>query len=379
MADWSCRPRRFLQGKATDPKAVDTVRQKLTSGSEVLQLVLNYRADGTPFMNLLHVMPLRDLDGNLSYFLGGQASLTSALTTGTDLSLIIPEDENPPADMSAFSPAVQLEARNPGQQWVLPPAELLSPPISTAPTEGGMSSRRPSEAQMTSASTAFDEDEEGLSVHKLCFIPALFVVKFKRLVGLDRRKKNKNQKALGAQEAAAPTREKGVEGKDSAESGVAGAKGEQLVPASQRDMRTMTLEQRLLDIQVTYDRLVVIKRASREILFTSASFLRSLGLPGTTRQVIDRSPLIYRDVLDLLVAPSAPTPNSAATKELRAHVKQALADAIACNFECGLQFRGPSGARASSDKLPLMKGRLHLAPLLNMHGEAVAVTAVMGL
>jgi hypothetical protein len=27
-------------------------------------------------------------------------------------------------------------------------------------------------------------------------------------------------------------------------------------------------------------------------------------------------------------------------------------------------------------KLPLMKGRLHLAPLLNMHGEAVAVTAV---
>lgn len=31
---------------------------------------------------------------------------------------------------------------------------------------------------------------------------------------------------------------------------------------------------------------------------------------------------------------------------------------------------------ASNGKLPLMKGRLHLAPLLNMHGEAVAVTAV---
>lgn len=80
--------------------------------------------------------------------------------------------------------------------------------------------------------------------------------------------------------------------------------------------------------------------AGREILFTSASFLRSLGLPGTTRQEIDRSPLIYQDVLELLVAPSAPTPNSTATKELRAHVKQALADAVACNFECGFQFRG---------------------------------------
>lgn len=268
MPSLGSRLRSFLQGKATDPKAVNTVRQKLTSGSEVLQLVLNYRADGTPFMNLLHVMPLRDLDGNLSYFLGGQASLTSALTTGTDLSLIIPEDENPPADMSAFSPAVQLEARNPGQQWVVsPPAELLSPPISTVPTEAGMSSRRPSEAQLTT-STAFDQDEEGLSVHKLCFLPARFVIRFRRLVKFDRKQKQ-NQKKLSAQEAARATtnREKGAmaaDGKDvsSEAAGPGGPMGGQLVPASQKDMRTMTLEQRLLDIQVTYDRLVVIKRAS---------------------------------------------------------------------------------------------------------------------
>lgn len=82
--------------------------------------------------------------------------------------------------------------------------------------------------------------------------------------------------------------------------------------------------------------------AGREILFTSASFLRSLGLPGTTRQDIDRSPLIYLDILELLVSPSVPTPTSAATKDLRANVKQALADAVPCNFECGFQFRSPS-------------------------------------
>ena len=242
---------RFLQGKATDPKAVDTVRKKLTSGSEVLQLVLNYRADGTPFMNLLHVMPLRDLDGDLSYFLGGQASLTTALTTGTDLSLISPEDENPPADMSAFSPAVQLEARNPGQQWVLPPPELLSPPLSTAAPTQGPSSRRPSDGTTTASTAAQEEDEEGMmSVHKLCFLPTKLVVAFKRLIGLD---KKKEKMASTGQDPA-----RGEKGPDESTA----PKREELVPASQKDMRTMSLEQRLLDIQVTYDRLVVIKRAS---------------------------------------------------------------------------------------------------------------------
>jgi hypothetical protein len=258
-----CSHPRFLQGKATDPKAVDTVRKKLTSGSEVLQLVLNYRADGTPFMNLLHVMPLRDLDGNLSYFLGGQASLTTALTTGTDLSLIIPEDENPPADMSAFSPAVQLEARNPGQQWVLPPPELLSPPLSTAAPTEGPSSRRPSDGTTTASTAAQEEDDEGMmSVHKLCFLPAKFVVAFKRLVGLDKQKKKEKMASTGQDPA------RGEKGPDESTA----PERDELVPASQKDMRTMSLEQRLLDIQVTYDRLVVIKRASE---YSPSSVARS--------------------------------------------------------------------------------------------------------
>lgn len=247
-----------MQGKATDPKAVDTVRKKLISGSEVLQLVLNYRADGTPFMNLLHVMPLRDLDGNLSYFLGGQASLTTALTTGTDLSLIIPEDENPPADMSAFSPAVQLEARNPGQQWVLPPPELLSHPLSTAPATEALSSRRPSDGTTTVLTAAQEDDEGMMSVHKLCFLPAKLVVGVKSLIGLAKKKK----KEKVADSGQGPARGEKGEGGGPDESAAVAPRGEELVPASQKDMRTMSLEQRLLDIQVTYDRLVVIKRAS---------------------------------------------------------------------------------------------------------------------
>lgn len=36
----------------------------------------------------------------------------------------------------------------------------------------------------------------------------------------------------------------------------------------------------------------------------------------------------------------------------------------------------PVACAYSNTSFPLLKGRLHLAPLLNMHGEAVAVTAV---
>lgn len=196
-------------------------------------------------MNLLHVMPLRDLDGNLSYFLGGQASITTALTTGTDLSLIIPEEENPPADMMAFSPAVQLEARNPGQQWVIPPPELLTPIPSAPASESLPSSRRPSEGR----EPVHVDDDNAMSVHKLCFLPAKFVVAFRRLIGLDK----EHAQAMSEKEKAKE------------QEGGATPKHEELVAPSQKDMRTMTLEHRLLDIQVTYDRLVVIKRASTSV------------------------------------------------------------------------------------------------------------------
>ena len=55
---------------------------------------------------------------------------------------------------------------------------------------------------------------------------------------------------------------------------------------------------------------------------------------------MSRSPLVYADLLDMLVAPSQPvSTTSAATKDLRARVAQAFRDAIGLQVECGLQFR----------------------------------------
>jgi hypothetical protein len=42
-------------------------------------LILNYRKDGEPFWNLLHLVPLLNQDGNVQYYLGGQIDVTVIL------------------------------------------------------------------------------------------------------------------------------------------------------------------------------------------------------------------------------------------------------------------------------------------------------------
>ena len=61
---------RFLQGPETDPRAVDAIRRTLSTGAEGTVTLLNYRRDGTPFANLLHLSPIRDESGRTTHFVG---------------------------------------------------------------------------------------------------------------------------------------------------------------------------------------------------------------------------------------------------------------------------------------------------------------------
>jgi PAS domain-containing protein len=70
---------RFLQGSGTDPLAVKRVREALKAKREHSELFLNYRRDGSPFMNLCLLVPLTDFDGNLKYFLGAQVDVSGLL------------------------------------------------------------------------------------------------------------------------------------------------------------------------------------------------------------------------------------------------------------------------------------------------------------
>ena len=63
---------RFLQGPETDPNAVEAIRRALKARTRFMIDILNYRKDGTPFVNRLRIRPLFDEEGRLLYFVGAQ-------------------------------------------------------------------------------------------------------------------------------------------------------------------------------------------------------------------------------------------------------------------------------------------------------------------
>jgi two-component sensor histidine kinase len=65
-----------LQGKATSSAAVAEIRAGLREQREVGVELLNYRKDGTPFWNRLHISPVYDDDERVAYYFGSQIDST---------------------------------------------------------------------------------------------------------------------------------------------------------------------------------------------------------------------------------------------------------------------------------------------------------------
>lgn len=68
-----------MQGKYTDPKTVQQIRDGLKNGTKVEVQILNYRRDGTPFLNGFVMLPLHEkgkIDGRVEYFLAVQKNVT---------------------------------------------------------------------------------------------------------------------------------------------------------------------------------------------------------------------------------------------------------------------------------------------------------------
>ncbi len=67
---------RFLQGPATDKKAVARVRAAIAQRWDVTEELVNYRKDGSTFWNALFVNPVFDRGGRLVYLFGTQIDVT---------------------------------------------------------------------------------------------------------------------------------------------------------------------------------------------------------------------------------------------------------------------------------------------------------------
>lgn len=63
---------RFLQGPDTNKDAIDAIRKALRAETRFTIDILNYRKDGSAFVNRLRIRPIYDLSGRLLFFAGAQ-------------------------------------------------------------------------------------------------------------------------------------------------------------------------------------------------------------------------------------------------------------------------------------------------------------------
>ena len=70
---------RFLQGPNTSPSSVRRLRDATLSGKQHQEVLLNYRRDGSPFMNLLMTAPLCDSRGIVRYYIGAQVDVSGLI------------------------------------------------------------------------------------------------------------------------------------------------------------------------------------------------------------------------------------------------------------------------------------------------------------
>lgn len=73
---------RFLQGEGTDKRDVDMIRKAISENRDVSVDILNYRANGAPFLNRLIIAPILGDDGQPMFFLGVQKELVESDRSG---------------------------------------------------------------------------------------------------------------------------------------------------------------------------------------------------------------------------------------------------------------------------------------------------------
>jgi PAS domain S-box-containing protein len=67
---------RFLQGKDSNPNAIRQISMACKLEKEIRVIILNYKKNGEPFWNLLHITPVKDQSGNLISYVGIQMDVS---------------------------------------------------------------------------------------------------------------------------------------------------------------------------------------------------------------------------------------------------------------------------------------------------------------
>jgi len=89
---------RFMQGKDTNPNAVRQLTKAIKANREIHMILLNYKKDGTPFWNLLHISPIIGMDGKLHSIVGSQLDVSG---------FVNPQSSGHPNNICGMNPAIK--------------------------------------------------------------------------------------------------------------------------------------------------------------------------------------------------------------------------------------------------------------------------------
>nr|AML79293.1 putative LOV domain-containing protein [Cymbomonas sp. BC-2016] len=89
---------RFLQGPDTDPAASQKLGQAVREHKSCTTRILNYKKDGTPFWNYIHISPVRDALGKVVFFVGVQYEMQSPCQGPGAAGLEVMRDEEQGSD-----------------------------------------------------------------------------------------------------------------------------------------------------------------------------------------------------------------------------------------------------------------------------------------
>ena len=76
---------RFLQGDKTDKASINKLRKSIKNGDRATETLLNYRKDGSKFYNHLMLTPIKDIDDNVTHYLGIQLDVTDRVESDKEL------------------------------------------------------------------------------------------------------------------------------------------------------------------------------------------------------------------------------------------------------------------------------------------------------
>ncbi|KAI7941195.1 hypothetical protein MJO28_013480 [Puccinia striiformis f. sp. tritici] len=269
---------RFLQGPGTSPQSIQRLRLALKQGLPCVELLLNYKADGTPFYCLLSIIPLFDEKGFLSYYIGGQINVTDELRNNEIMALISQTNSDP--------------------------AEITSADFSRSPST--IADRRKSRKVATIDSALLNSLSSSMGSQA-------------------------SESTLGIKPK--PSRNRSLNWFSSLmKQEKENADVRFTKPDDRREFQGSTLRDSLSAFQSTYSRLILFNKSTRTIIFVTPAALNFLGLPSDTIEETYSSALLHRDFLDL-VENCKTTRKTAVSKKT---LKKIISNNASASFQCEL-------------------------------------------